>query len=60
MDRTRRHRPALPRLRIWSGGVLVETKEAVMKAIREKVLDSYRNGQATGPRKEEKVRRYAR
>ena len=31
----------------------------VKKAIREKVLESYHNGQKAGPRKEMKVRRYA-
>lgn len=32
----------------------------VKKAIRERVLESYRNGQKAGPRKEEKARSYAR
>ena len=31
--------------------VLAETKQAVIKVIRAKVLESYRNGQKAGPRK---------
>jgi hypothetical protein len=31
--------------------IIVGTKEGVRKAIRAKVLESYRNGQAAGPRK---------
>jgi hypothetical protein len=36
------------------------TVEQVQKAIREKVLDSYRNGQAAGPRPAKPVRREPR
>lgn len=30
---------------------VMRTNEAVKKAVRDKVLESYRNGQAAGPRK---------
>jgi hypothetical protein len=41
-------------------GVLPETRQTVMKAIREKVLESYRNGQAAGPAKANKRPSYAK
>lgn len=31
--------------------VIIDAQEYVRKAIREKVLESYRNGQAAGPRR---------
>jgi hypothetical protein len=35
------------------------TIAAIKQDIRDKVLESYHNGQAAGPRKEVKARRYA-
>ena len=37
---------------------IVETKELVKKVIRTKVLESYRNGQAAGPRAQQQRRPY--
>ena len=39
---------------------LDETKQAVLKAIREKVLESYRNGQAAGPARKLSQKTYAK
>ncbi len=36
-----------------------EAADRIKKAIRQKVLDSYRNGQAAGPRSVRKERSYA-
>jgi hydroxymethylpyrimidine/phosphomethylpyrimidine kinase len=37
---------------------IVEAKELVKKAIRTKVLESYHNGQAAGPRTQQQRRPY--
>ncbi len=36
-------------------GILITEVAVIKKAIREKVLESYRNGQAAGPRKEQQT-----
>ena len=53
MDRSQRHRSALRRDR---GGLGASDAE-VKKAIREKVLESYRNGLKAQPRNQTPVRR---
>jgi len=37
--------------------VIINAQEYARKAIREKVLESYRNGQAAGPRKAQEPKR---
>ncbi len=38
-------------------GILITEVAVIKKAIREKVLESYRNGQSAGPRKEQTSQR---